>query len=148
MSMLGWPPPSLPPVHVFPTIICTVLNSILCDILFTKNYTVLYTILYTTVLHYTTVLKREVQWLAELACSLRNTLFSAPCKLYWPLCCTLWCTMNFKLCSGMSGNDFLHFGNGTGKSKKLSRWLGQEREIKETIPIVWDGIGKNEKPFP
>ena len=64
--------------------------------------------------------------------------------------------------SGMSGNHFLNFRTGTGKPKKAflvfgtgtvktrsqSCSLGQEREIQETIPIVWYNNGKTQISFP
>ena len=40
------------------------------------------------------------------------------------------------------------FGTGSGNTRNHSLSLGREREIQETIPVVWDGNGKHKKPFP
>ena len=49
--------------------------------------------------------------------------------------------------AGTRRNLSMRFSMGTGKSKKLSRCSGREREIKETVPVVWDGSGKYKKSF-
>ena len=50
--------------------------------------------------------------------------------------------------AGISGNHFQNFETGTGKPKNLSWCLGRERDIQETIPVVWDGNGKTQISFP
>ena len=83
----------------------------------------------------------------------------------WPAPLIHYTTLNYSTLKyttpGMSRTHFFNFGTGTGKPKKtfpmFRTWtgntrnhscrLGQEQEIQETIPVVWNANGKYKKPF-